>query len=212
MPTTDLVSPLQDAQEIEGLVDLMSAEGEIDEGLAEEVKREAAALKQQWQSSLEALGGKLESKFRTYSGRRSIKEGEWMSAILQHQGYRSHIPEKGKLHHDRYPGKKIPPKSNVTRQKVNAAVHRMEDIQFPLGGDYNFNIDIIPLPELEQAFARTWGATGSPLPEPPDVRAPGAGGISGSLTRSSRARPHLATSSTTTDSRAAPSTAFLIAS
>jgi len=102
--------------------------------------------------ALSELGGTLERKFREFSNRRHLKELEWINAILQHSGrpYSYSSTKKQFIFGDKDFESK--PVVNITRQKVNLAVARMRDIQFPLGGDHNFRI--MPHHEVEIELAQ----------------------------------------------------------
>lgn len=98
---------------------------------------------------LAALGNQLETKFRKYSGDREFKENEWTSAIRQYEGQWA-VDESDKAQQSLW-GKdstNLPPPVNITRPKTNIAISRMQDSQFPVGGDFNFILEPSPLPEL----------------------------------------------------------------
>jgi len=98
--------------------------------------------------ALEVLGQELEAKFTKYHNKRTDKEQEWAKALLQYNGSDDYGKEKGKMHES--PSRRRIPKPNITRSPTNLAVSRMRDIQFPLGGDYNFHIEALIDPELEE--------------------------------------------------------------
>lgn len=104
------------------------------------------------ESVLQSLGGEMERKFTDFSKRRHLKELEFINALLQHDGrpYTYRADKKEYIFgNDDYHSKPI---VNITRQKVNLAVARMRDIQFPIGGDYNFRI--LPHPNVETKMAQ----------------------------------------------------------
>jgi len=101
--------------------------------------------------ALEVLGQQLEAKFGKYLSKRTEKEQEWAKALLQYNGVSESLKEKGKMA-EPLSARRIP-KPNITRSPTNLAVSRMRDIQFPLGGDYNFTIEALIDPELEEIAA-----------------------------------------------------------
>jgi hypothetical protein len=90
---------------------------------------------------LQSLGSALDVKFREYSSARNNKEEEWTTAIRQYEGLWDEddltkaekafkVNDKGQL----------PPPVNITRPKTNIAISKMQDAQFPVGGDFNFTM------------------------------------------------------------------------
>ncbi len=124
----------------------------IDEELRQKLIEDLEAEKNRAEMALSELGGTLERKFREFSNRRHLKELEWINAILQHSGrpYSYSSTKKQFIFGDKdFESKPI---VNITRQKVNLAIARMRDIQFPLGGDHNFRI--LPHHEVEVQIAQ----------------------------------------------------------
>lgn len=145
MPKMDIQDPTLEEELLvpEGEEEEVSASRkyEMERELEEEVRRKRHAL--------DTLGATLEAKFTKYKSKRSCKEQEWVSVLLQYNS--NHLvttQEKGKLPQGRNT-KKDPP-ANITRSRADLAVSRMRDIQFPLGGDYNFKIGALIDPELEE--------------------------------------------------------------
>lgn len=124
----------------------------IDEELRQKLIEDLEAEKNRAEMALSELGGTLERKFREFSNRRHLKELEWINAILQHSGrpYSYSSTKKQFIFGDKDFESK--PVVNITRQKVNLAIARMRDIQFPLGGDHNFRI--LPHHEVEVQLAQ----------------------------------------------------------
>lgn len=124
----------------------------IDDELRQKLIKDLEAEKNRAEMALSELGGTLERKFREFSNRRHLKELEWINAILQHSGrpYSYSSTKKQFIFGDKdFESKPI---VNITRQKVNLAIARMRDIQFPLGGDHNFRI--LPHHEVEVQIAQ----------------------------------------------------------
>jgi hypothetical protein len=124
----------------------------IDEELRQQLVNDLENEKNRAEMALSELGGVLERKFKEFSTRRHLKELEWINAILQHSGrpYSYNSTKKQFVFGDADFESK--PVVNITRQKVNLAVARMRDIQFPLGGDHNFRI--MPHYEVEVQLAQ----------------------------------------------------------
>lgn len=125
---------------------LRDANVEIDDELMEQFIEDLAEEQIKAESALAQLGSLLESKFRDFSRRRGQKELEWVNALLQFAGkdYMYGKTKKELIFGDN--GGNDKPVVNITRQKVNLAIARMRDIQFPLGGDHNFRI--VPHPDI----------------------------------------------------------------
>ena len=123
----------------------------IDEELRQKLLEDLESEQNKAHAALAELGGILEKKFREFSNRRHLKELEWINAILQHSGrpYSYSTTKKEFIFGNKDFESK--PVVNITRQKVNLAVARMRDIQFPLGGDHNFRI--LPHHEVETQLA-----------------------------------------------------------
>ena len=115
-------------------------------------------------SALSMLASTLDVKFSDYSSKRHTKEGEWIAAERQYSGLLDAEDDK-KLKALGGP-KKLgqPPVVNITRQKTNIATARMQDIQFPLGGNYNFIIEPTEVPELQAALQDN-----TPIEQPPQA-------------------------------------------
>ena len=99
---------------------------------------------------LNALAITLCKKFNEYSGHRYDKENEWLRAIEQNEGKidSQDIDKlKAALGKDYDRANSV----NITRPKTNVVVSRLQDTQFPIGGDYNFNIKPRPATEEVQA-------------------------------------------------------------
>jgi hypothetical protein len=100
-------------------------------------------------SAIDALVSSLELKFRKYSSARDTKEQEWVNAIRQYQGMEGQPAEK-KMRALGYEGTNDDlPAVNLTRQKTNIAIARLQDLQFPADGDYNFVISPTEDPDIE---------------------------------------------------------------
>ena len=123
----------------------------IDEELRQKLMEDLESEQNKAHMALAELGGILERRFREFANRRHLKELEWINAILQHSGrpYSYSSTKKEFIFGDKDFESK--PVVNITRQKVNLAVARMRDIQFPLGGDHNFRI--LPHHEVETELA-----------------------------------------------------------
>lgn len=127
----------------------VDADTMTDEELA--VAKQAAAKRQvQLDNALHELVSKLEVKFQEYAGHRSVKEQEWIEAERQYAGLLDVVDDKKLRALGSTTITSKPPVVNITRQKTNIATSRMQDIQFPLGGDYNFTLDPTEVPELKR--------------------------------------------------------------
>lgn len=94
------------------------------------------------------LGSKLEKKFDEYSAARQNKEDEWTKAIRQYEGLWD-VDDRTKIEKALgYDLDAAPPPVNITRPKTNIAIARMQDSQFPVGGDFNFVMEPTPVPTL----------------------------------------------------------------
>lgn len=106
-----------------------------------------------------SFAGHLENQFRKYSIARQTKEDEWTRAILQYEG-RWDQDDRTKVERAmQYKSTGDLPTINITRPKTNIAIARMWDIQFPVGGDYNFSMAPTPVPKLVQGIKNAQIAT-----------------------------------------------------
>src|SRR6056297_384897 len=144
MPSNYVSDPNAISEELLGVDSLEELEDMSPQEI-EELKEEArnAALKKE--NALSDLGLMMESMFSKFSKNRSSKEEEWTSALLQYNQNYTQYKEKGKMPSRNTKRKK--PGVNITRARTNIAIERLQDIQFPLGGDYNFHIDAIHDPD-----------------------------------------------------------------
>jgi hypothetical protein len=98
------------------------------------------------ENMLETMASTLDQKFHEYSSARENKEAEWTRAIRQYDGLWDE-EDRDKIEkafgHDT---DSTPPPVNITRPKTNVAISRMQDSQFPVGGDYNFTMEPTPVP------------------------------------------------------------------
>jgi hypothetical protein len=134
------------------------------------------------QAMLLAVGARMEAKFQEYSGAREEKEQEWVRSIRQHEGiWDSDERTKVEKAFD-VPLDKAPPPVNITRPKTNIAISRMQDAQFPVGGDFNFYLEPTPVPSviaealavedvdpIMEAEAAALGASPEGMPTPKQV-------------------------------------------
>lgn len=98
-------------------------------------------------SAQSALLGTLKHKLTTYISKRQEKEDEWTIALRQYNGLPDELDDKKQVAMGSGRSSTLPT-VNITRPKTNIAVSRLQDIQFPVGGDFNFKIDPTPIPEL----------------------------------------------------------------
>ena len=114
-------------------------------------------------TALVMLNSQLSTKFGEYASHRYTKEKEWIQAEQQYAGILD-VEDDKKLRavSSRATGGS-PPVVNITRQKTNIATARMQDIQFPLGGNYNFIIEPTEVPELQRALEDD-----TPIEQPPE--------------------------------------------
>ena len=106
------------------------------------------------ETALGILSNTLSSKLTEYVGKRYDKEAEWIIAENQYSGQLDVIDDK-KLAALRSTRVGELPTVNITRPKTNIAIARLQDVQFPLGGDFNFSIEATPMPELEELQTST---------------------------------------------------------
>jgi hypothetical protein len=85
--------------------------------------------------ALSALASTLETKFQDYAGKREVKEKEWMAAERQYAGLLDEEDDKALRSLGGRTVTTTPPVVNITRQKTNIAIARMQDIQFPTTRD-----------------------------------------------------------------------------
>lgn len=157
MPTID-VQELIDVDDLEKYakdVLMVGPDGESIDLTKDEEDEILEALKKEQikiDSVLTSLGGELERKFKDFSTRRDRKEAEFVNGLLQHDGrpYTYRADKKEFIFGSE--NNEAKPVVNITRQKVNLAVARMRDIQFPIGGDYNFRI--LPHPDVDTQLAQ----------------------------------------------------------
>jgi hypothetical protein len=99
------------------------------------------------ESSLINLASSLCRKFNTFASQRSDKEDEWLRAIRQYDGmWDDDDREKiEKVLQDS--NATSAPNINITRPKTDTAIAKLEDIQFPVGGDYNSGSSLLPSPK-----------------------------------------------------------------
>jgi hypothetical protein len=99
------------------------------------------------------MASSLDRKFDLYAGARHDKETEWTIAIRQYQGQWD-ADDRSKVEKALESASASSlPTVNITRPKTNVAIARMQDIQFPLGGDFNFTLAPSPVPRaIEQAL------------------------------------------------------------
>lgn len=130
------------------------------------------------------LASKLEGKFDKYSAAREEKENEWTKAIRQYEGMWD-VDDRTKIEKALgYDLDSAPPPVNITRPKTNIAIARMQDSQFPVGGDFNFVMEPTPVPTLirkelsvedpypeMQAEAAAQGIPEKDVPSPKEVAA-----------------------------------------
>lgn len=150
MPKRDIQDPSLEELDYEDTSESEYESSEDDRLDAERTLEEDIMWKQR---ALDVLGATLEAKFTKYQSKRSSKEQEWVSVLLQYNSNVLTSKEKGKMPQGGTSRK--PPSANITRSRVDLAISRMRDIQFPLGGDYNFKIRAMIDPEVEQQINST---------------------------------------------------------
>ena len=150
MPKIDLQDKPQE-EEIDQLVDSLSVldeEAEISEEEKEEMREEMKKESAFFNETLSKVGSQLENEFSDFARRRHTKEREWIDAILQYSHkddfYPKEVYERGAHRQIKHP------KINITAHKVDMAIARMLDIQLPTGGDFNFHLDPVKEPDLEE--------------------------------------------------------------
>lgn len=116
---------------------------------------ESKKQKSKLEALLTSLGNALEHKFSSYRGARELKENEWALAVKQYEGLwdEQDIAKIEMAFNQGYnrENEDLPPSVNITRPRTIAAIAKMQDIQFPTGGDYNFQLQTAPLSEAMRA-------------------------------------------------------------
>ena len=125
---------------------------------SEESKKAMTAEQGKIDSALSELSNKLCRKLDDYVAKRYDKEAEWLTAEQLYRGIIKGLDDK-KLAALGMASSGELPTVNITRPKTNIAIARLQDIQFPLGGDLNFSVQPTPVPELEELVNDT-----SPVP------------------------------------------------
>jgi len=134
----------------------------------EKLSRSEEKIAEDRNTALHMLHSTLAVKFSEYASRRHSKEVEWIAAERQYSGLLDVEDDKLLRSIGTTPATARPPVVNITRQKTNIAVARMQDIQFPLGGDYNFIVEPTEVPELQEALGDTTEVA-QPAPPPPPM-------------------------------------------
>ena len=112
-------------------------------------------------AALSSLLGNLNLKLSEYVSKRYEKEQEWLIAEKQYAGLSDILDDKPQQALSSSFGKSIPI-VNITRPKTNIATARLQDVQFPLGGDFNFSVRPTPYPELKEIAEDTEQMPGAP--------------------------------------------------
>jgi hypothetical protein len=123
-------------------------------------------------AALHTLHGALNGKFTEYSSKRYYKEQEWIKAERQYSGLIDLDDDKKSRAISTSSITSQPPVVNITRQKTNIAVARMQDIQFPLGNHYNFTVEPTDVPDLQRALEDETPLEQEPEEQPPQMMAP----------------------------------------
>lgn len=118
-----------------------------------------SAKQQSIDTAVDQLARSLGVKLTEYVGKRYVKEREWLQAEQMYRGIIQGLDDKKLQALSMSKGKELPI-VNITRPKTNIAVARLQDVQFPLGGDYNFCVAPTPMPDLEELSTNQ-----APLPE-----------------------------------------------
>ena len=119
-----------------------------DEKLTSSEQKQSGAI----ENALHLMCSDLTGKFTSYAGKRYYKEREWVEAERQYSGQPDVLDDKKQAALSSTSIIARAPVVNITRQKTNIAVARMQDIQFPLGGDYNFILEPPEIPQLQAAL------------------------------------------------------------
>lgn len=112
-------------------------------------------------AALSSLLGSLNTKLSEYVSKRYEKEQEWLIAEQQYAGLADMLEDKPQAALSSSFGRSLPI-VNITRPKTNIAIARLQDVQFPLGGDFNFSVKPTPVPELKEITASTEQMPGAP--------------------------------------------------
>ena len=119
----------------------------------ERLSRSEEKKSEEINTALHILHSALHRKFQEYASNRYVKEQEWIQAERQYSGLLDIEDDKKLRALNTSSRGGQPPVVNITRQKTNIATARMQDIQFPLGGDYNFSVEPTEVPELHKALS-----------------------------------------------------------
>jgi len=118
----------------------------------EDVPEEITTMLATIDTALMQLCSSLSVKFTDYASKRTAKEEEWVQAERQYSGSLDIEDDKKLRALGGSRAHSSPPIVNITRPKTNIAIARMQDIQFPLGGNYNFILEPTEVPELRKAL------------------------------------------------------------
>ena len=165
MPKIDLQDKPRE-EEIDEIVDTLSEmdeESTMSDEEKEELKDELKKESVEFNETLVKVGAQLENEFSEFARRRQKKEREWIEAILQY----SHRDDEYYHQKETYeqgskPASVKNPRINITAHKVDMAIARMLDIQLPMGGDFNFHLDPVKEPDLEEYIGDQTPTQGDP--------------------------------------------------
>ena len=162
MPRNNIEDPSKLAKELES-IESRGLEEELDQNEIEDLKQEVREQSRAKEDALINLAASLEAQFTKFKSNRSEKENEWVSVLVQYNRKTHTQKEKGKMP-SRHPHQNSKPGVNITRSRTTLAIERMQDIQFPLGGDYNFHIDANLNPDVEKQLNSQEPATPEEVP------------------------------------------------
>lgn len=148
MPANNIQDPSRLAKQLEE-IESRALEEDMSQDEIEDLKQEVRDKSRDREDALMDLGAQLDAEFNKFRSNRSEKESEWISVLVQYNRKTHHHKEKGKMP-NRHHGHSAKPGINITRSRTTLAIERLQDIQFPLGGDYNFHIDANLDPEVEK--------------------------------------------------------------
>lgn len=122
-------------------------------------KGDGTKAEQKVGTALDTLARDLGVKLSSYVGKRYVKEREWLEAEQIYRGVLKQLDDSKLSAMGMSRGKELPI-VNITRPKTNIAIARLQDVQFPSGGNFNFCVNPTPMPEMEDLSTNE-----APLPD-----------------------------------------------
>lgn len=175
----NIQAPSEEKVSVDEILAELDPEGKLSKAELKELREEAEMLAEianeeatRLKMALSKLGSDLEKKFTDYASKRQQKEIEWISAMMQYEGPNRYASLKDYITGEVKEQLEHQIKLNITRPRVRAAIDKMRDIQFPLGGNHNFFLKSEPKLPLEENIANQTPVEGPPTPPTPPGQEP----------------------------------------